>query len=110
MDESIVAALNPAPAPSSPIAQAARAFGDAYPPITGQWRVRVAAVLLVATTLFYIPWMLSSLNTELPWLAYAFAAANLFTLASALLTVFNSWRKYVPEPRLVDPGVEPGWR
>jgi cellulose synthase (UDP-forming) len=107
VDRSLAVSLTPKPAPSSRIAEAARAFGDAYPPITGQWRVRAAGLMLVATTLFYIPWLLSSLNTELPWLAYAFAAANLFTLTSGLLTVFNSWRRYVPPPRPLPRGAEP---
>ncbi len=107
MDESVGASLTPAPSPSSRIAVAARAFGDAYPPITGQWRVRAAGLMLVATTLFYIPWMLTSLNTGLPWLAWSFAVANMFTLTSALLTVFNSWRRYVPKPRPLMRGDEP---
>jgi hypothetical protein len=34
--------------------------------------------------------MLSSLNSSVPWLAWTFAATNLFTLAAAVLTVFNS--------------------
>jgi hypothetical protein len=42
----------PAAAPSGRIAQAARSFGDAYPPITGQWRIKAAGVILVASTLF----------------------------------------------------------
>jgi cellulose synthase (UDP-forming) len=97
----------PAAAPSGRIAQAARAFGDAYPPITGQWRIKVAGVILVAGTLFYVPWMLSSLNSGLPWLAWAFAATNLFTLTASLLTVLNSWQRRVAEPSPVPAGAEP---
>jgi cellulose synthase (UDP-forming) len=97
----------PPAAPSARIAQAARSFGDAYPPITGQWRIKAAGVILVASTLFYVPWMLSSLNSGLPWLAWTFAATNLFTLAASALTVFNSWQRRVAEPCLVAPGGEP---
>lgn len=107
MSQPAAIALTPEPAASSRIAHAARAVGDAYPPLTGQWRIRVAGLMLVATTLFYIPWLLTSLNTELPWLAWTFAAANLFTLTSGLLTVFNSWRRYVPKPRPLPRGIEP---
>jgi cellulose synthase (UDP-forming) len=106
VDETLAAALTPTPAPSGGIAQAARAFGDAYPPLTGQWRIRLAGLVFVVTALFYIPWLLSSLNPDLPWLAWSFAVANLFTLTSALLTVFNSWRRYVPEPRPLPRGAE----
>ena len=87
------------PAPSQPIAVAARAFGDAYPPLAGQWRVRLAGVILVAATAFYLPWMLRSLDATTPWLSYPFLAANLFTLAAGLLAVFNGWSRLVPERR-----------
>ncbi len=95
------------PAPSQPIAVAARAFGDAYPPLAGQWRVRLAGVILVAATAFYLPWMLRSLNGTTPWLSYPFLAANLFTLAAGLLAVFNGWSRLVPERRPLPRGDEP---
>ena len=94
-------------APSAPIAKAARAFGDDYPPLSGQWRVRAAGVLLLVTTLLYVPWMLTSLNEELRWLAWPFAAANLFSLAYGALSVFNAWWRHVPERRPLPPGAEP---
>ena len=86
-------ASRPAPAPSSPIAKAARAFGDDYPALRGQWRVRAAGVLLLATTLLYLPWMLASLNEDAAWLAWPFAAANVFSLAYGALSVSNAWRR-----------------
>jgi len=95
------------PAPSQPIAVAARAFGDAYPPLAGQWRVRLAGVILVAATAFYLPWMLRSLDGTTPWLSYPFLAANLFTLAAGLLAVFNGWSRLVPERCPLPRGDEP---
>jgi cellulose synthase (UDP-forming) len=97
----------PSVAESAPIAVAARRFGDGYPPLSGQWRVKVAGVLLLATTLLYVPWMLTSLNASLPWLAWAFAAANLFSLAYGLLSVVNAWQRRVPERRPLPAGAEP---
>ena len=70
----------PEPAPPSKVAAAARSFGDEYPPLRGQWRIRAAGMLLVAATLFYTPWMLGTLNARVPWLAWPFAAANLFSM------------------------------
>jgi cellulose synthase (UDP-forming) len=96
-----------APAPSQPIALAARAFGDGYPPLRDRWRVRAAGLVLVAATVLYVPWMLASLNRGLPWLSWPFAVANLFTTAAALLAVFNAWSRHVPERRPLPPGVEP---
>jgi cellulose synthase (UDP-forming) len=86
-------------APSQPIAKAARAFGDAYPPLEGQRLVRAAGLVLVAATCLYLPWMLMSLNGSLPWLSWPFAVANLFTLATGLLAVANAWWRRVPESR-----------
>src|SRR5215213_9077580 len=100
-------ASRPAPAPSSPIAKAARAFGDEYPPVRDQWRVRAAGVLLLATTLLYLPWMLTSLNEDVAWLAWPFAAANAFSLAYGVLSVFNAWHRHVPERRPLAEGAEP---
>ena len=97
----------PRPAPSAPIAVAARAFGDDYPQVRDQWRIRAAGLLLLATTLFYLPWMLTSLNEDVAWLAWPFAAANVFSLAYGALSVLNAWRRHVPERRPVPPGAEP---
>ncbi len=101
----------PPPAPGvaapSPIAQAARGYGDDYPPLRGQWRIRAAGLLLVATTLLYAPWMLASLNGSAPWLAWPFAIANLFSLAYGALAVVNAWSRQVPAPRPLPYGDEP---
>ncbi|QEC46510.1 glycosyltransferase [Baekduia soli] len=98
----------PAPAPSAPIAAAARAFGDDYPGLTGQWRVKVAGLLLLLTTVLYVPWMLRSLDAHLPWLAYPFAAANLYSLLYGLVSVANAWQRRVPPRRPLPAGDEPG--
>jgi cellulose synthase (UDP-forming) len=95
------------PAPSAPIAKAARAFGDDFPQVRDQWRVRAAGLLLLATTLLYVPWLLTSLNDAAPWLAYPFAAANVFSMAYGLLSVVNAWSRRVPERRPLPPGEEP---
>jgi cellulose synthase (UDP-forming) len=83
-------------APSAPIARAARAFGDAYPLEVAQRPLRVAAVVLVGASAWYVPWMLASLHG---WLAWPFAVANLFTVGVGLLSVVNSWRRSIPAPR-----------
>lgn len=101
----------PPPAPTaaepSAIATAARAYGDDYPPLRGQWRVRGAGLLLVVTTLLYAPWMLSSLNGDAPWLAWPFAVANIFSLAYGALAVYNAWSRKIPEARPLAAGDEP---
>lgn len=97
----------PSAAQSSAIASAARGYGDDYPPLSGQWRVRAAGLLLVATTLLYAPWMLTSLNADVPWLAWPFAVANLFSLGYGLLAVLNAWSRQVPPRRPLPRGDEP---
>jgi cellulose synthase (UDP-forming) len=87
------------PAPPAPIAAAARAFGDAYPVLVRQRALRIAAVVLAAASVWYVPWMLRSLNWSVLWIAGPFAAANLFTIATGLLSVANSWWRSTPAPR-----------
>ncbi len=57
------------PAPSAPIALAARAFGDGYPVLVRQRSLRVAAIVLAGASLWYVPWMLGSLNSSALWIA-----------------------------------------
>ena len=95
------------PAPSGRIATAARAFGDDYPPVRQQWRIRAAGLLVLLTTVLFLPWMLTSLNPAARWLSWPFAGACLFSAAYALLNVFNGWNRTVPVHRLAVRGAEP---
>ena len=95
------------PAPSGRIATAARAFGDDYPPVRQQWRIRAAGVLVFVTTVLFLPWMLTSLHPAARWLSWPFAGACLFSAAYALLNVFNGWNRAVPVHRLAVRGAEP---
>jgi cellulose synthase (UDP-forming) len=94
-------------APSSPMAKAARAFGDAYPPIDRHWLVRSAGLAYLITTLIYVPWLYGALNHRLPWLSWPFFAANLLTLATTFLSIFNHWWRAVPQPHPLPQGSEP---
>jgi cellulose synthase (UDP-forming) len=94
-------------APSSPMARAARAFGDDYPPVRRHWLVRGAGIAYVVSAIIYMPWLFSSLNRHLPWLSWPFLAANLFTLATTLLSIANHWCRRVPEPHAQPRGAEP---
>jgi len=95
------------PAPSAPIAQAARAFGDVFAPAAPDRWLRVGAVVLVGASLWYLPWLFRSLNPDALWLAVPFAAANLFTVVAGLLSAVNSWERTTPEPRPLSHGCEP---
>src|SRR5438067_11761676 len=94
------------PAPSAPIALAARAFGDRYPVFVRQRPLRAAAIVLAAASVWYVPWMLSSLNHGALWIGWPFAVANLFTIATGLLSLANSWWRAVPPPRPLDASAE----
>lgn len=94
-------------APSSPMACAARAFGDAYPPVTRHWLLRGAGIAYLISAAIYVPWLFSSLNRHLPWLSWPFLAANVFTLATTLLSIFNHWWRTVPDPHPLPSGDEP---
>jgi cellulose synthase (UDP-forming) len=94
-------------APSSPMAVAARAFGDDFPPISRHWLVRAAGIAYLASAVIYVPWLLTVLNRHLPWLCWPFLAANAFTLLTTSLSIFNHWWRAVPTPRPVPQGEEP---
>jgi cellulose synthase (UDP-forming) len=89
------------------MARAARAFGDAYPPIRRHWLLRCAGIAYLISAAIYMPWLFSSLNRHLPWLAWPFLAANLFTLATTMLSIFNHWWRAVPDPHPLPHGEEP---
>jgi hypothetical protein len=72
-----------------------------------QWRIRAAGVLVLLTTVLFLPWMLTSLNPAARWLSWPFAGACLFSAAYALLNVFNGWTRAVPVHRLAVRGAEP---
>lgn len=95
------------PAPSSSIAQACRRFGDDYPPLGNNWRVRSSSVLLMFTACVYVPWMIAHLNIGAPWVSGPFLAANVLTLVSVFLTSANSWHRSVPERKTLAEGGEP---
>jgi cellulose synthase/poly-beta-1,6-N-acetylglucosamine synthase-like glycosyltransferase len=95
-----------APAASSPIAVAARAFGDDYPAVRQRW-IRAAGLFFVASAVVYLPWLVTSLNDALPWLIWPFLVANLFTLTNVLLSIVNSWWRTAPQPQLLPVGGEP---
>ena len=95
------------PAPPAPIAVAARAFGDVFPLASRDRWLHLVAIVLAAASLWYVPWMLSSLNGGAVWIAWPFAAANLLTIAAGLLSVANSWQRSVPRPRPTAAGREP---
>jgi len=89
------------------MAVAARAFGDAYPPIRGHWMVRAAGIAYLICAAIYMPWLLSALNRHLPWLAWPFLVANAFTLATTALSIANHWSRAVPRPHPLGHGAEP---
>lgn len=71
------------------------------------WSIRVTGVVLVVATAWYLPWALTHLNPEAPWLAIPFATATLLTAALTITTVAGHWQYTVPVERPVAPGEEP---
>jgi cellulose synthase (UDP-forming) len=86
-------------APSSNLAQAARRYGDDFPPQRRQRAIRASGVLLVGLMLVYIPWMFGHLNSAVAWLAWPFAGASVLSALCLALSVFNGWHSRVTPPR-----------
>jgi len=71
------------------------------------WKTRLAGILLLVTTAWYLPWMFANLNWSALWLSLPFAAASITTTVMALITTINHWHSSVPEKRPVPTGQEP---
>ena len=71
------------------------------------WKTRLASILLLLATAWYLPWMFANLNWAAPWLALPFAAASVMTALMALITALNHWHSEEPERRPVPVGQEP---
>lgn len=95
------------PAPPTRIAVAVRRFGDDYPQDVAQGGLRFAGVFLIASTAFYVPWMWTSLNSDVPWIAWTFVITNTYSVLYSLIVVCNQWHRRVPPPRILANGHEP---
>jgi cellulose synthase (UDP-forming) len=89
------------------MARAARAFGDAYPPIRHHWLLRSAGLTYLIAAIVYLPWLFSSLNRQLPWLSWPFFIASLLTVSTSVLSIFNHWWRAVPDSHPLPHGSEP---
>ena len=71
------------------------------------WKHKVASVLLLVATAWYLPWALRHLNRSALWLSLPFAAASALTVLLSLVTVVNHWQRRVPAERPMRGGTEP---
>jgi cellulose synthase (UDP-forming) len=71
------------------------------------WKHRVAGILFLLATAWYLPWQLTSMNWEAPWLSIPFAVAILLAVMLTVITIINQWRYSIPEEHLVPIGQEP---
>ena len=99
VDPDAIRAARELAAPSSNLAQAARRYGDDFPPRRRQRAIRASGVLLVGLMLFYLPWMFGHLNSAVVWLAWPFAGASVLSALCLALSVFNGWHSRVTPPR-----------
>ncbi|MHB1355182.1 MAG: glycosyltransferase [Anaerolineae bacterium] len=70
-------------------------------------KVKLAAVLVVAATFWYISWLLTHLNWYALWLAIPFAVSSVFMAVIVLLNAVNNWDHTIPSEKTVAPGNEP---
>ncbi|MGQ9785454.1 MAG: glycosyltransferase [Anaerolineae bacterium] len=71
------------------------------------WKFRVAGVILVLATLWYLPWVYTNLNWTMPWLALPFAISVTLAAVLMLVAVVTNWRRQVPIEHQVPVGQEP---
>ena len=61
------------------------------------WKLRIAGVLVLLTTIWYVPWLFTRLNLDALWLSIPFAAASVMTAIMGLITIINHWTVSNPE-------------
>src|SRR5262245_41736433 len=95
------------PAPSSPIAVTARAFGDDYPTVVDNAHVRAASVVLLLSLLIYVPWLVVHSDWRYPGVTWPFLLGHVLLLGALVLKICTTWTRSVPPPRPVRDGAEP---
>jgi cellulose synthase (UDP-forming) len=70
-------------------------------------RFRLVALLVAATTAFWVPWSALHLNPHALWLGIPFLVANLLLGLSLLTTLANNWQRSVTPIAPLAPGAEP---
>ena len=98
-DSGALAAAQRLAAPSSNLAIAARRFGDRFPSLRRQGRIRLSGIVVLALMLLYVPWLFAHLNTGVPWLAWPFLLANILSAVCVTLSVVNGWSARVTPRR-----------
>lgn len=71
------------------------------------WKVRIAGIILVLATLWYLPWVYANLNWAAPWLAVPFAISVTLAAVLMLIAVVTNWRRQAPIEHAVPVGQEP---
>jgi len=71
------------------------------------WKLKLAGVLLLLATAWYLPWVTANLNWQAPWLALPFAIATWMTALMTVVTIVDHWEISVPETRTLPLGEEP---
>lgn len=82
----------------SPIAVAARRYGDRFPATELQWPIRLISALMLVLMFVYLVWMFEHLNPARPWLAWPFAIASVFSAICLGLSAINGWTRRVNYP------------
>ena len=70
------------------------------------WKIRLAGIILIAATIWYLPWVFARLNWRIPWLSVPFALAVTLAAVLMVIAVFSNWRRRVPVERLIPGGQE----
>lgn len=71
------------------------------------WRIQLAGIALVASAVWYTPWVLANINHSALWIGIPFVTANLLILLNVLIALVNNWSRAVPEWESVPKDEEP---
>jgi cellulose synthase (UDP-forming) len=75
--------------------------------VDGDRRAHLAGIVLVACTIWFVPWLIAHADISKAWLSIPFLAATLLVATATLVSVINRWQRATPERAPVPPGSEP---
>ncbi len=81
--------------------------GITHPKELKNLKIRTIGALFVVASLFYIPWLIHTLNTDALWFSLPFLFANLYITFFIFITIFNNWNRSAPDLFKIPKGLEP---
>ena len=68
---------------------------------------RLVGLFFLLTALFYLTWLVRTLNKDALWLSLPYFLVSLYTTVMISITIYNNWRRVIPQLVMLPKGREP---